>query len=93
MPETPLSTGTGCKPGEFFQTPDIYLCSANGLSENGEIVNIDGTCNRVAGTLFGPKRCIFVCGINKLCPDLESAIDRAEKRRRPPQRQTAFRKG
>ena len=66
------------KPGEFFQTPDIYLCSANGLSENGEIVNIDGTCNRVAGTLFGPKRCIFVCGINKLCPDLESAIDRAK---------------
>ena len=66
------------KPGEFFQTPDIYLCSANGLSENGEIVNIVGTCNRVAGTLFGPKRCIFVCGINKLCPDLESAIDRAK---------------
>ncbi|MGO5030073.1 HAD-IA family hydrolase [Candidatus Agathobaculum pullicola] len=63
--------------GEFFQTPDIYLSSANALSENGEVVNIDGTCNRIAGTLFGPKRCIFVCGINKLCPDLESAIDRA----------------
>lgn len=64
------------KKDEFFQTPDIYLSSANALSENGEIVNIDGACNRVAGTLFGPKQCIFVCGTNKLCDDLESAIDR-----------------
>ena len=63
--------------GTYFQTPDIYLTSANALSETGEIVNIDGKCNRVAGTLFGPKRCIFVCGMNKLCPDLHHAIDRA----------------
>ena len=56
---------------------ETYLCSANGVSENGEIVNIDGKCNRVAATLFGPKRCIFVCGVNKLCPDLQSAIERA----------------
>ena len=35
-------------------------------------------CNRVAATLFGPKRCIFVCGVNKLRPDLQSAIERAE---------------
>ena len=63
--------------GEYFQKPDIYLSSANALSENGEVVNIDGTGNRVSATLFGPKRCIFVCGINKLCPDLESAVERA----------------
>ena len=63
--------------GEFFQKPDIYLSSANALSETGEIVNIDGTGNRVSATLFGPKRCIFVCGVNKLCPDLESAVERA----------------
>ena len=44
---------------------------------SGEIVNIDGKCNRVAATLFGPKRCIFVCGVNKLRPDLQSAIERA----------------
>ena len=63
--------------GEYFQKPDIYLSSANALSETGEIVNIDGTGNRVSATLFGPKRCIFVCGVNKLCPDLQSAVDRA----------------
>ena len=55
----------------------VYLSSANGLAESGEIVNIDGKCNRVAATLFGPKRCIFVCGVNKLRPDLQSAIKRA----------------
>ena len=60
-----------------YQTPDVYLSSANGLSETGENVNIDGKCNRVAATLFGPKRCIFVCGVNKLRPDLQSAIERA----------------
>ena len=63
--------------GEYYQTPDIYLTSANALSESGEAVNIDGTCNRVAGTLYGPKQCMFVCGINKLCPDLASAVERA----------------
>lgn len=65
-------------PGRFKQDPDIYICSANGLSETGEVVNIDGRCNRVAGTLYGPKRCIFVCGVNKLCPDLARAIERAK---------------
>ncbi|MDO4270463.1 MAG: HAD-IA family hydrolase [Eubacteriales bacterium] len=64
-------------PGDYKQDPDVYLCSANALSESGEIVNIDGTGNRVAGTLFGPKQCIFVCGVNKLCADLESAVERA----------------
>lgn len=61
-------------PGDYKQDAEVYLTSANALSETGEIVNIDGNCNRVAGTLFGPKRCIFVCGVNKLCDDLTSAI-------------------
>ena len=78
--------------GEFFQTPDIYLSSANALSETGEVVNIDGTGNRVAGTLFGPKRCIFVCGINKLCPDLASAIERARNVAAPKNAQRLGRK-
>lgn len=67
------------QPGAYFQSPDVYLSSANALSETGEIVNIDGACNRVAGTLFGPSRCLFVCGMNKLCPDLPSAVQRARQ--------------
>lgn len=54
-----------------------YLCSANAVAMSGELVNIDGTGNRVAATLYGPKRVIFVVGKNKICPDLHAAIDRA----------------
>lgn len=56
---------------------ETYLCSANGVSENGEIVNIDGFGNRVAGTIYGPQRVFLVVGRNKIAPDLNGAIDRA----------------
>jgi L-lactate utilization protein LutB len=58
-------------------TTEIYLTSINALSETGEIVNIDGTGNRVAGALFGHEKVYFVTGINKLVPTLEDAIWRA----------------
>ena len=54
----------------------VYLSSVNAVAETGELINIDGTGNRVSATLFGPRRCIFVCGVNKLCPDLASAVER-----------------
>ena len=53
---------------------ETYLCSANGVSENGEIVNIDGFGNRVAGTIYGPERVFLVVGRNKIAPDLTGAI-------------------
>lgn len=56
---------------------EAYVASANGISETGEIVNIDGAGNRVASLLFGHKRIYVVAGINKIRPDLESAIHRA----------------
>lgn len=56
---------------------ETYLCSANGVSENGEIVNIDGFGNRVAGTIYGSERVFLVVGRNKIAPDLTGAIDRA----------------
>lgn len=55
----------------------VYLSSVNGLAETGELVNIDGTGNRVAATLYGHEKVIFVVGANKLAPDLPSAISRA----------------
>ena len=55
----------------------VYILSANALSETGEIVNIDGNGNRLASTLYGHQRVIFLVGVNKLTPDLPSAIDRA----------------
>ena len=58
-------------------TSDVFITSVNALSSNGELVNIDGTGNRVAGTLFGHKKVYFVFGINKIMDTLEDAIWRA----------------
>ena len=58
-------------------TTEVYLTSANGLAETGEIVNIDGTGNRVSGMLFGHKKVYFVVGRNKLAPDYDGALWRA----------------
>ncbi len=56
---------------------DIYISSVNGLSEDGEIINIDGNCNRVSATLYGHDKVYLVVGKNKLAPDYESALWRA----------------
>lgn len=55
-------------------TADVYLTSANGLTEAGEIINIDGAGNRVASTLFGHQKVYFVIGKNKLAPTYEEAL-------------------
>ena len=56
---------------------DVFLTGANGLSLDGQMVNIDGTGNRVAATIYGPKSVIVVAGMNKVEDDLETAIHRA----------------
>ena len=55
----------------------VYIASANGLAETGEIINIDGAGNRVTGTLYGHERVYFVVGRNKLAPTYEEALWRA----------------
>ena len=56
---------------------DCYLCSANALLDSGELVSIDGRGNRVAAMFYGPKRCIIVCGQNKLVTEgYDAAIER-----------------
>lgn len=56
----------------------VYLTSANGVSETGELVNIDGTGNRVSQTLYGPEKIYFIVGSNKIEPDLARAMERAK---------------
>lgn len=56
---------------------EVYLTSVNGLAETGELINIDGTGNRVASSLFGHKKVYFVVGRNKLAPDYDAALCRA----------------
>ncbi|HNR78674.1 MAG TPA: lactate utilization protein [Mesotoga infera] len=55
---------------------DFYLCSANAITLDGQILLLDGNCNRVAAVLFGPKRVILVVGMNKVVGDIDSAIER-----------------
>ena len=55
----------------------VYITSANGLAETGEIINIDGTGNRVAATLYGHEKVYFVIGRNKLAPTYDTALWRA----------------
>ena len=55
-------------------TTEVFLTSVNGLTEDGVIVNLDGTGNRVAGSLFGHKKVYFIVGKNKIAPDMEQAI-------------------
>lgn len=56
---------------------DVFLTSANGLSMDGEMVNIDGLGNRVAAIIYGPKSVLVIAGMNKVCDTLEDAITRA----------------
>lgn len=62
---------------------DVYLSSANAISENGVIVNIDGNGNRVAAITWGPKKVIFVIGMNKVAQTVEAALARARSTASP----------
>ena len=67
------------KGGDQLPKGDVFLTSANALSATGETVNIDGACNRIAASVHGFDACYIVCGINKLAPDLTSAMRRARE--------------
>jgi len=64
-------------------TADAYLTSANAMSEDGVIVNIDGNGNRVAAISWGPKKVIFVIGLNKVTQTVEAAVARARSTASP----------
>ena len=55
----------------------IYISSVNGLAETGEIINIDGTCNRVAAISFGHEKVYLIVGENKIAKDFNAALWRA----------------
>lgn len=57
---------------------DTYLSSANAITENGEIYNVDGNSNRASAIMFGPKRVIIVAGVNKLVKDFDEAVKRVK---------------
>ena len=56
---------------------DCFLASANAMTEDGELVNIDGNSNRVSAICQGPRKVLFIIGMNKVCSDLDHAMKRA----------------
>ena len=56
---------------------DFFLASANAITEDGMLVNIDGNANRVSAIAQGPKKVVFIVGMNKVCSDIDAAMKRA----------------
>ena len=57
---------------------DVFLMSANAITEEGELYNVDGNGNRVAALIYGPQRVIVVAGVNKIVRNLQEAISRVK---------------
>ncbi|MBR6148077.1 MAG: lactate utilization protein [Lachnospiraceae bacterium] len=56
---------------------DVFLSSANAITNDGVMVNIDGNSNRVSAIAQGPKKVVFIVGMNKVCDDIDGAMKRA----------------
>ena len=56
---------------------DYFISSANAMTEDGVLINVDGNANRVSAIAQGPKYVVFIVSMNKICPDVDSAMKRA----------------
>ena len=64
-------------------TADVMIASTNAITLDGRLVNLDGMGNRVAAMAFGPKKVILAVGMNKVAPDLETAVARVKHHAAP----------
>jgi hypothetical protein len=74
-----LSVEEGLRIRREILLADVFLSSSNAVTEDGKLFNIDGTGNRVAAMVFGPKKVILVCGVNKIVKDMEEAERRVRE--------------
>ena len=63
---------------------DTFIMSANAITLDGELLNIDGTGNRIAALIYGPKQVLVIAGMNKVCKDLGEAMTRVRNIASPP---------
>ncbi|MBE6656115.1 MAG: lactate utilization protein [Ruminococcaceae bacterium] len=75
--EVPPSERAAFAKAHFFS--DWFLMSSNAITEDGELLNLDGTGNRVASLIFGPRNVIIVAGVNKITPDIDTAYARVRQ--------------
>ena len=65
-------------------TSDFYFMSSNAITIDGELINIDGSGNRVACLCHGPEHVVIIAGMNKVVTDVESGIARVHNMASPP---------
>ncbi len=76
-----LDRSTAKDPRQIYlsgYSADYYLTSANAITENGELYNVDGNSNRISAIAYGPSKVIVIAGINKIVADLDEAIIRVK---------------
>jgi len=79
----------GLKPEEAYERrrqgllADLFFAGANALTEDGRLVNLDATGNRVAAISFGPRNVVLAISRNKIVPDLDAAMGRVRKKAAP----------
>ena len=85
-----LDHGEGKTPEESYEIAlaegrsDVFISSTNAITEKGYLVNCDGRGNRVSAMIFGPRRVVVIAGKNKICADVEEAMDRIVNLAAPP---------
>lgn len=67
----------------FAYSADVFLGSANAITEDGVLMNIDGNSNRVSAYAYGPRKLILVVGMNKVTKDIDHAMKRARNEAAP----------
>lgn len=56
---------------------DVFLASANAMTEDGVLINIDANSNRISAIAHGPRKVVLIVGMNKVCSDVDGALKRA----------------
>lgn len=83
----PFAKGLSAEEGEKIRreifAADFFLTSSNAITEDGKLFNIDATGNRVGAMMFGPKKVILLCGVNKIVKDIAEAQRRVQEETAP----------
>ena len=62
---------------------DIYVTGTNAITESGYLINVDGSGNRVAAQIYGPKKVLLIVGKNKIVKNIEAGFERVERMATP----------
>jgi len=74
-----LSSEEGDKIRRQIFSADFFLSSSNAITEDGKLYNIDATGNRVGPMIYGPKKVILLCGVNKIVKDINEAQKKVQE--------------